>query len=308
MFISFLWFLFALALSIQLAFGDIGGNETAHNLAIGLLVGWLPVLIVASTVDRNLVSTNAIRERCNDLLNDVRRALLDPETLEKYKEATATNDDDFAWIDCVRDDTIGDFFVGFGGQGCAHFHYGVAHPLLSGIETKCMADYGRDWLRHGYAARLAMVVGSRNVNGLKMFDPRMAWQVTSSVIVVGGSVFGAFIISWFTPTVGLGCRSGGYLVYICIAMGLLLIEITTWWLTHETTHTSDDILARVGTRLERHLSRSVKVSEPARPSKRTHAVFHWFKTTSFREVVRNCVLRPLEVPHLLIMTPIEIHY
>lgn len=39
-FISFLWFVFALALSIQLAYGDIGGNATAHNLALGFLVGW----------------------------------------------------------------------------------------------------------------------------------------------------------------------------------------------------------------------------------------------------------------------------
>lgn len=39
-FISFLWFVFALALSIQFAYGDIGGNETAHNLALGFLVGW----------------------------------------------------------------------------------------------------------------------------------------------------------------------------------------------------------------------------------------------------------------------------
>lgn len=44
-FISFLWFVFALALSIQLAYGNIGGNETAHNLALGLLVGWLPILV-----------------------------------------------------------------------------------------------------------------------------------------------------------------------------------------------------------------------------------------------------------------------
>ena len=39
-FISFLWFVFALALSIQFAYSDIGGNETAHNLALGFLVGW----------------------------------------------------------------------------------------------------------------------------------------------------------------------------------------------------------------------------------------------------------------------------
>ena len=71
----------------------------------------------------------------------------------------------------------------------------VAHPILAGIETKFMASYGRDWLRHPHAARLAIVVGSRNVNGLKMFDPRMAWQLTSSIFTVCGTVGGAFILS-----------------------------------------------------------------------------------------------------------------
>lgn len=71
----------------------------------------------------------------------------------------------------------------------------VAHPILAGIETKFMASYGRDWLRHPHAARLAIVVGSRNVNGLKMFDPRMAWQLTSSIFTICGTVSGAFILS-----------------------------------------------------------------------------------------------------------------
>ena len=43
-FVSFLWFVFALALSIQLSFSSLGNNETAHNLAIGLLTGWLPIM------------------------------------------------------------------------------------------------------------------------------------------------------------------------------------------------------------------------------------------------------------------------
>lgn len=57
--------------------------------------------------------------------------------------------------------------------------------------------------------------------------------------------------SGFTPTSGLGCRSGGYLVYIIVALGLLAIEVLVWWLSHETTHTDNDILRRVGSRLER---------------------------------------------------------
>lgn len=47
----------------------------------------------------------------------------------------------------------------------------------------------------------------------------------------------------FTPTVGLGCRSGGYVVYLIIAAALLLTEILIWWLTHKTTHTENEPLA-----------------------------------------------------------------
>ena len=196
-FIAFLWFIFALALSIELAFDDIGGSATAHNLALGLLVAWLPVLIVASTVDRNSVSANSIRERLNILLEEVRQSLLSPNVLQEYQIATNTHHEDFEWIESLRDTAVfdGNFFVGFGGQGRTHFHYGVAHPILSGIETKFMAEYGRDWLRHGAAARLAIVVGSRNVNGLKMFDPRMAWQTLGALVIFCGSTFGSFILS-----------------------------------------------------------------------------------------------------------------
>ena len=196
-FISFLWFVFALALTIELAFDDIGGNETAHNLALGLMVCWLPVLIVATAVDRNSVSADSIQQRLNELLEDVRHALIDPTTLLKYKQMSNTRDDAFEWTAALHDNTTydGEFFVSFGGQGREHFHYGVAHPILSAIETTFMAEYGRDWLRHGFATRVAMVGGSTNISGLKSFDPRMIWQVVSSLTIVSGSVFGAFILS-----------------------------------------------------------------------------------------------------------------
>ena len=200
-FVSFVWFLFALALSIQLSFSDIGGNETAHNLAVGLLVCWLPILILASIVDRNLVSSDSIRQKLNTLVDDVRWALLDPQNIRAYMADTRSTEEDFAWTHCLSNQDLfgGSFFEDFGGQGRTHWHYGVAHPLLAGIETKFMAEYGRDWLRHGDAARLAIVVGSRNVNGLKMFDPRMIWQIASSFIIVCGSVSGAFILSCRSP-------------------------------------------------------------------------------------------------------------
>ncbi|KAA6408754.1 MAG: hypothetical protein FRX48_07097 [Lasallia pustulata] len=160
-----------------------------------------------------------------------------------------------------------------------------------------MADYGRDWLRHGYAARLAIVVGSRNDNGLKMFDPRMIWQITGSLFIVCGSVGGGFILSYFTPTVGLGCRSGGYMIYLVIMLGLLATDILVWWLTHDETHSSEHILGRIRNNLERYVSRGEENGEESRTKwqNRAHALILWFRSKSFRGVMKNCIIRPLEI-------------
>lgn len=133
---------------------------------MGLLVGWPPVLVVASTVDRNTVSADSVRERLNSFVREIRIALLDQNTLERYRTATNSSDSELAWIEILRESEAFEenFFTTFGGIGRTHFHYGVAHPILSGIETKFIAEYGRGWLRHSAAARQAIVVGSRNVN------------------------------------------------------------------------------------------------------------------------------------------------
>lgn len=207
-FVSFLWFVFALALSIQQAFASLGSNEIAHNLAIGFLSGWLPIMVLASTVDRNAVSADSIQTKLNTLLEDVRLALLDRDTRTAYMRLTKTGSEDFTWCERLEDEVIfnGEFFTDFSGQGRRHWHYGVAHPLLVGIESKFMARDGRDWLREGFATRNAIVVDSRNVNGLKMFDARMIWQIMSSVFIVCGSAGGAFVISC-TSCTGACCRS-----------------------------------------------------------------------------------------------------
>jgi len=312
-FISFMWFVFALALSVQLAFWAIGDNATAHNLAIGYLTGWLPILVLACTVDRNIASADSIGAKFNYLVDDVRQALLDTDIREVYMRNTNTGPEDFAWIGPLYDETIfdGTFFTEFAGQGRTHWHYGVAHPILAGIEAKFMAEYGRDWLREGYAARLAMVVGSRNLNGLKMFDPRMIWQITSSLFVVCGSVGGAFILSCkilpanvgqrlmanedFTPTEGLGCRSGGYFVYITMAVGLLIVEMFVWWLTHESTHTSSDPVARIVTGLERRLTRSNSFSQRRLKKRLYDIVISSYTTLTFRDLMKNLFIRPCEI-------------
>ena len=97
-----------------------------------------------------------------------------------------------------------DFFTRFAGQGRIRWHYGVAHPIIAGIEDSFVADYGRDWLRNAEQARTKLVKGPLRITGLNYFDLREFWQILSSIFIVCGSVSGAFIISFTTPTFGLG--------------------------------------------------------------------------------------------------------
>lgn len=196
-FVSLMWFLFSLAISIQAAFGQIGENATAHSLAMGCLLGFIPVLIMTGIVDRNPVSARSVRLELNSLLDDVRSALLDPDLRNTYMRVTGRTQQDFAWTNALNNEDFfhQDFFTQFAGQGRIRWHYGVAHPILASIESSFMADYGRDWLRDSERARTAMVLGLGEPRGLRWFDFRMIWQIISAVFIVCGTVGGAFILS-----------------------------------------------------------------------------------------------------------------
>lgn len=62
-------------------------------------------------------------------------------------------------------------------------------------------------------------------------DGRQLWTVLASIFLVGGTSIGAFVLAFNTPTVGLGCRTGGYLIFFVVALVLLIAEIAVWWLT-----------------------------------------------------------------------------
>ena len=86
----------------------------------------MPILILASTVDRNLVSADAIREKLNALIRDVRAALLDPQVISDYMRIFRTSEEDFEWTNRLGNEDLfgGDFFEEFAGQGRTHWHYG----------------------------------------------------------------------------------------------------------------------------------------------------------------------------------------
>ena len=148
-FVSLMWFMFSLVISIQASFGDLGNNQTAHDLALGLLLAWLPVMILVTIVDRNPTAIEVVRRKLNSLVDDVRLALLDPDLRNSYMVDTRRSIRDFAWTECLRDEIFcyGDFFTHFSGQGRVRWHHGVAHSILAGIESRFMAAEGRNWLR-----------------------------------------------------------------------------------------------------------------------------------------------------------------
>lgn len=195
--ISLMWFLFSLAISIQAGFGQIGENATPHSVAMGCLLGFVPILIMTSIVDRNPVSAVSIRLELNSLLDDVRLALLNPDRRNMYMAVTGRTQEDFDWTNAMNNEDFihQDFFTHFAGQGRVRWHYGVAHPILASIESSFMADYGRDWLRDPERARTAMALGPDQLRGLRWFDFRMIWQIISAVCIVCGTVGGAFVLS-----------------------------------------------------------------------------------------------------------------
>jgi hypothetical protein len=235
-FVSIMWFLFAFALSIEGAFNDLGQNTTAHDLALGCLLAWFPILIMGSIVDRNPIAAEAIRKKLNALVDHVRNALHSEEHRNDFMK-TFRDHDDFKKLE-ARVEAVGnaeenehEFFEEFAGQARVRWHYGAAHPILSDIEDCYIAHKGRNWLADERDARMNLVLGTINAEGLMWFDVREFWQVASAILIVGGSCGGAFTLSFFTPTVGLGCRSGGYTIFFAVALGLIIVEMTVWLIT-----------------------------------------------------------------------------
>lgn len=318
-FVSLMWFLFSLAISTQAAFGQIGENQTAHALAMGCLLGFVPVLIMTTIVDRNPVSARSVRLELNSLLDDVRSALLNPDLRNTYMRVTGRTHEDFAWANALNNEDFfhQDFFTQFAGQGRIRWHYGVAHPILASIESSFMADYGRDWLRDPEHARTAMVLGPGELRGLKWFDFRMIWQIISAVCIVCGTVGGAFVLSCkldlsgrrarnsssldYTPTVGLGCRSGGYLIFIVLALGIFSVELLVWWLTPDGSslrYGQEDAIIRWGSNVGRRLSRADSNGWMAKGRSRAQRLLHAWTSMTFRDRIEVLFLRPCEIVNI----------
>ena len=201
--VSLAWFLVAMGISINKAFGDLGEGATAHNLALGLLMSWLPVLIAATIVDRNPMDAHYVRAKLNKYFRDI-EAVEPPNIFPGAHEPKVLGE--------------------FAGQGRVRWHYGVAHSLLRTLEA--MHGMERGWLKK--CSNADELSTTRTYSGLLKFDLSEVWQMTASFLMVCSCSLGAFFLSYYTPTVGLGCRSGGYMIFGLNAIGCLIMEMAAW--------------------------------------------------------------------------------
>lgn len=251
---------------------------------MGLFVAWFPVLILCSILDRNPMASDDIQRKLNKIVDLVCISLQDNKTRRDYITSfgsLAGSERMAYWVEKIADKARyiqGSYFCGFSGQARTRFHYGAAYAILADIEKAYIADQGRDWLTKQPNARAFLVLGQVDL-GFTWFDGRQLWRVAGSVLLVGGTGVGAFILSFHTPTVGLGCRTVGYLVFSVVAFALLIAEILVWWFTsplRKYTHFQDhldDYTARVA-------------NSSSRSSKRMNIVGFASSRHFFRKVLR----------------------
>jgi hypothetical protein len=68
----------------QTAFGSLGSNIEAHNLAMGLFMSWFPVLILCSILDQNPMASDDIQRKLNKMVDLVCESLQDGDARNEY--------------------------------------------------------------------------------------------------------------------------------------------------------------------------------------------------------------------------------
>ncbi|KAK7957748.1 hypothetical protein PG988_012596 [Apiospora saccharicola] len=216
-YISILWFGISFAFSIVIAFAALGDNLTAHSLALGLLLSWIPIVVFASVVDRNPTSATRCRELIERWLYNIDREFV---TDDVQLSANASHWRGRNWHLKADEDNKEAFSIGdFLGQGRRLRYCGVTDTVLGYITNPETADKYLDNLLDDPPQQN---VGNKSISVHKRFQQDLiarpwrwyaTWLVAQAIVSTGSSM--GFMVSFNTPTVGLGCRSLSYLVWWC---------------------------------------------------------------------------------------------
>lgn len=232
---SILLFFVAYAASVVLAFGDLGERTTTHSLAFGILITWLPLLLFFSILDRNPNSADRTRkfihrwlwniravqvweqDRDRDLaLNSDNAAQQVPYWWSERREQLATaaqqEEDREPGHRCTPRDSCE--LSAFVGQGRHIGYFGLALSVAKAREDAQTRTYDTDGDRDGICSRQLTDIVQTTKRYLRAKPPcAWRWLALAAFAMVWWELGTALLISYNIPTVGIGCRSGSYIIY-----------------------------------------------------------------------------------------------
>ncbi|KAH7124585.1 hypothetical protein EDB81DRAFT_911484 [Dactylonectria macrodidyma] len=247
-FASIFVFFVAFGVSLVFAFADVGERTTAHSLALGILVSWLPLMVMFTILDRNPMSA----DRTKILIV---RWLWNVDAVQRWAalQGQAQDASDIDWWSQEKEDDYKTFANSVhqqqARQAATPGDHGSEDPerqseganyLLEYIGQPEGALFNNDILEFvgqgreiGYGGLAHAVLWSvydshsddRQIRplgdiaknaGRKLAGHRPgSWRLLSlvSLGLVWVDVSMAILIAYNTPTVGWGCWSGSYMTY-----------------------------------------------------------------------------------------------
>jgi hypothetical protein len=209
------------------AYTDLGKSIVAHNMALSFLLTWFPILVLLSIIDASRAGCSDSRvEPLNEIIRSCRLQLQDAKFRGDLARECGASEIHFTFGPSSLSTTQG-MFHKFAGQGRQPWFRGAAPSIMADSEEHYIADAGRGWLlreKRAMEALLLPPIGPRR----SAFYPDALGQSIAAFAIVIGCAGSAIIVSYFTPTVGLGCRSNGYVVNVCITVALVVLETCMW--------------------------------------------------------------------------------
>jgi hypothetical protein len=199
---------------------------------MGFAVSWITPLVIGAVIDRNAIATRDLRSNLNQMFALAREALrslngeyshlIDIDGLPKSADLRIDNQ----LLDWLPEHT----FAEFAGQGRLRWHRGVAHPILARIEKSYAAEHERGWFEQKGPAKAAMLLPHAD-DGFNVMDRHLLLRIVAAFAIIYGNLGAGFLISYYTPPVGVSCRAFGYLVFgvstLVAAVLETVLEITS---------------------------------------------------------------------------------
>lgn len=195
-------------------------------MALSFLLTWFPILVLLSIIDSSPAGSLDIVEHFNEIIRACRLQLADPQFRADLARECGASVRDFTLSPSSLSSTHGMFHT-FAGQGRQRWFRGAAPSIMADSEEHYIADAGRGWLlREEKAMEALLLPQPRQRRGA--FYPDAFGQSIAAMTIVFGCAVSAILIAYFTPTVGLGCRSGSYTLLLCMTGAVALFEACMW--------------------------------------------------------------------------------